>query len=99
MLYDKGKFLSKEDLRNAGEFLSETTIIKGDYLDTLTIFVTKGNFIFLDLPYYPVGKHYDSKRRANYFFTMIIKFDLNENLTDASHKIILDSYFDYKILA
>ena len=64
----KGSFLNTEVLRNASEFLVETTIIQGDYLDVLTEFAIEGDFIFLDPPYYPVGKYSDFKRYTKEFF-------------------------------
>ena len=63
-----GSFLNEEVLRNASEFLTDTTIINSDYLDILNKFAAEGDFIFLDPPYYPVGKYSDFKRYTKEFF-------------------------------
>lgn len=109
--YGKGNgiFLNIEVLRNASEFLAETAIIKGDYLDVLTEFATEGDFIFLDPPYYPVGKYSDFKRYTKEFFyhedqvQLKQEFDRLVNmgckvvLTNSDHEVILDLYSDYEI--
>lgn len=104
-----GNFLNEEVLRNASEFLTETTIIKGDYLDVLTEFADEGDFIFLDPPYYPVGKYSDFKRYTKEFFyhddqvQLKQEFDRLVNkgckvvLTNSDHEVILDLYSDYDI--
>jgi len=104
-----GSFLNEEVLRNASEFLAETTIIKGDYLNVLTEFATEGDFIFLDPPYYPVGKYSDFKRYTKEFFyhedqvQLKQEFDRLVNmgckvvLTNSDHEVILDLYSDYDI--
>lgn len=105
----KGSFLNGEVLRNASEFLAKTTIIKGDYLDVLTEFATEGDFIFLDPPYYPVGKYSDFKRYTKEFFyhedqvQLKQEFDRLVNmgckvvLTNSDHESILDLYSNYEI--
>lgn len=104
-----GSFLNREVLRNASEFLGETTIIKGDYLDVLTEFATEDDFIFLDPPYYPVGKSSDFKRYTKEFFyhdnqvQLKQEFDRLVNmgckvvLTNSDHEVILDLYSNYEI--
>lgn len=104
-----GSFLNKEVLRNASEFLTETTIIKGDYLEVLTEFATEGDFIFLDPPYYPVSKYSDFQRYTKEFFyhedqvRLKQEFDRLVNmgckviLTNSDHEVILDLYSDYEI--
>jgi DNA adenine methylase Dam len=104
-----GRFLNKEVLRNASEFLTETTIIQGDYLRVLTKYAIEGDFIFLDPPYYPVGKYSDFKRYTKDFFyhddqvRLKLEFDRLVNmgckvvLTNSDHEVILDLYSDYKI--
>lgn len=105
----KGSFLNVEVLRNASEFLAETTILKGDYLDVLTEFAAEGDFIFLDPPYYPVGKYSDFKRYTKEFFyhenqvQLKREFDRLVNigckvvLTNSDHEVILDLYSAYDI--
>ncbi|MGE4513185.1 MAG: DNA adenine methylase [Chryseobacterium sp.] len=106
-----GSFLNEEVLRNASEFLADTTIIKGDYLDVLTKFATEGDFIFLDPPYYPVGKYSDFKRYTKELFYHEDQVQLKQEferlvnmgckvvLTNSNHEVILDLYSDHKIAA
>lgn len=104
-----GSFLNEEVLRNASEFLADTTIINSDYLDVLNEFATDGDFIFLDPPYYPVGKYSDFKRYTKEFFYHEDQVRLKEEfdrlvnigckvvLTNSDHEVILDLYSDYQI--
>lgn len=61
-------FLNKETLRDASEFLQRAKIINSDYLKTLQKHAKPDDFIFLDPPYYPVGKFSDFKRYTKEFF-------------------------------
>ena len=63
-----GEFLNKETLRNSSEFLQNAKILHSDYLASLNKNAIKGDFIFLDPPYYPVGKYSDFKRYTKEFF-------------------------------
>ena len=104
-----GSFLNEEVLRNASEFLVDTTIINNDYLAVLNEFATEGDFIFLDPPYYPVGKYSDFKRYTKEFFYHEDQVRLKEEfdrlvnigckvvLTNSDHEVILDLYSDYQI--
>ena len=104
-----GSFLNEEVLRNASEFLVDTTIINSDYLDVLNEFATVGDFIFLDPPYYPVGKYSDFKRYTKEFFYHEDQVRLKEEfdrlvnigckivLTNSDHEVILDLYSNYQI--
>jgi DNA adenine methylase Dam len=104
-----GSFLNKEVLRNASEFLAETTIINGDYLDVLNEFATEGDFIFLDPPYYPVGKYSDFKRYTKELFypedqiklkkefERLVNLGCKVVLTNSDHDVILDLYSEFKI--
>src|SRR4030067_1218215 len=51
------EFLNRELLLDSSKFLQTTKILHADYLETLNKFAEKGDFIFLDPPYYPVGKY------------------------------------------
>ena len=105
----KGNFLNKEVLRNANEFLENTTIIKGDYLTVLQENAVEGDFIFLDPPYYPVGKYSDFKRYTKEFFYHEDQVRLRDEfvrltdigckvfLTNSDHEVILDLYSNFKI--
>ena len=63
-----GAFLNKGLLRDASDFLQNANIINADYLEVLSRYAQKGDFIFLDPPYYPVGKYSDFKRYTKEFF-------------------------------
>lgn len=105
----KGSFLNEEVLRNASEFLADTTIVNNDYLAVLNEFATEGDFIFLDPPYYPVGKYSDFKRYTKEFFYHEDQVRLKEEfdrlvnigckvvLTNSDHEVILDLYSNYRI--
>lgn len=104
-----GNFLNEEVLRNASEFLQETTIINGDYLAVLNEFATEGDFIFLDPPYYPVGKYSDFKRYTKEFFyhedqvqlknefERLVNMGCKVVLTNSDHEVILDLYSEFKV--
>jgi DNA adenine methylase len=75
----------------------------------LNEFATEGDFIFLDPPYYPVGKYSDFKRYTKEFFYHEDQVRLKEEfdrlvnigckvvLTNSDHEVILDLYSDYRI--
>lgn len=102
-------FLNEEVLLNANKFLQNTVIKHGDYLSVLNNNAAPGDFIFLDPPYYPVGKHSDFKRYTKEFFYHEDQINLKEEfdrlvnigcyvlLTNSDHEVILDLYSDYEI--
>lgn len=104
-----GAFFDSEILRDASEFLKNTKIEFADYTDTLRNHAEKGDFIFLDPPYYPVGKYGDFKRYTKEFFYHNDQFTLKKEfdrlvelgchvlLTNSDHPIILELYKDYQI--
>lgn len=104
-----GNFFDSEILRDASEFLKNTKIEFADYTDTLRKHAENGDFIFLDPPYYPVGKYGDFKRYTKEFFYHSDQFALKEEfdrlvelgchvlLTNSDHPIILELYKDYQI--
>lgn len=104
-----GNFLNEDVLRNASEYLKTTEIILGDYLDVLKNNAEPNDFIFLDPPYYPVGKHSDFKRYTKEFFYHEDQVRLKEEfdrlvdlgcsvlLTNSDHEVIMDLYSDYEI--
>lgn len=63
-----GAFLNRENLIRASEYMESTMIYNLDYKETLKRFAKKGDFIFLDPPYQPVGKFSDFKRYTKEFF-------------------------------
>ncbi len=104
-----GNFFDSEVLRDANEFLQNTRIEFADYLETLRKHAEKGDFIFLDPPYYPVGKYGDFKRYTKEFFYHNDQLALKEEfdrlvnlgchviLTNSDHPIIMELYKDYEI--
>jgi DNA adenine methylase Dam len=102
-------FLNKETLRDASEFLQRAKIINSDYLKTLQKNAKPGDFIFLDPPYYPVGKFSDFKRYTKEFFyhedqvklrdefDRLVQLGCHVLLTNSDHPIILELYKNYEI--
>lgn len=102
-------FLNKETLRDASEFLQNTKILNSDYLKTLQKYAKPGDFIFLDPPYYPVGKFSDFKRYTKEFFyhedqvklrdefDRLVKLGCHVLLTNSDHPTILELYKNYEI--
>jgi DNA adenine methylase Dam len=103
------EFLNRELLRVASRFLKNAQILHADYKDILRNYAEKGDFIFLDPPYYPVGKFSDFKRYTKEFFyhedhitlkkefERLIKLGCHVVLTNSNNPIILDLYQNYKI--
>lgn len=104
-----GTYYNEDTLRDASEFLKDTTIEFADYSTTLNKHAKSGDFIFLDPPYYPVGKNADFKRYTKEFFyhedqvSLKKEFDRLVNmgchvmLTNSDHPVILDLYKEYEI--
>jgi len=104
-----GKFLQREQLRDSSEFLQNVKILHNDYLTTLKKYAETGDFIFLDPPYYPIGKYSDFKRYTKEFFyhddhvilkeefDRLIKMGCNVLLTNSAHPVVMDLYKNYDI--
>jgi len=104
-----GEFLNRDLLRDSSEFLQHTEIIHSDYLNILKKYAEKNDFIFLDPPYYPVGKFSDFKRYTKEFFyhedhlnlkkefDRLVSLGCNVILTNSDHPFILDLYKEYEI--
>lgn len=104
-----GSFLNKQNLLGASEYLQQTEIHHLDYKETLKMYAKKGDFIFLDPPYQPVGKFSDFKRYTKEFFyendqielASIFKDLTNMGcyvmLTNSDHPFILDLYKEFHI--
>jgi len=103
------EFLNREQLRDSSEFLKNTEILHLDYLETLNKYAEPGDFIFLDPPYYPIGKYSDFKRYTKKFFyhddhiilkkefDRLIKIGCYVLLTNSNHPVILELYQNYEI--
>jgi DNA adenine methylase len=104
-----GAFLNKENLVGASNFLQKTEIYHSDYKKILLKFAQKGDFVFLDPPYQPVGKFSDFKRYTKEFFYENDQIELAAHfkelvnrgcyviLTNSNHPFILDLYKDFQI--
>lgn len=104
-----GPFLNTQNLLGASDYLQQTEIHHLDYKETLDRYAKKGDFIFLDPPYQPVGKFSDFKRYTKEFFyendqielAGIFK-DLTSKgcyviLTNSNHPFIFNLYKDFHI--
>lgn len=104
-----GPFLNKQNLIGASEYMQDTEIYHLDYKETLKKYAKKGDFVFLDPPYQPVGKFSDFKRYTKEFFyendqielANIFKTLTNKGcyvmLTNSDHPFILDLYKEFHI--
>jgi DNA adenine methylase len=105
----KGHFINRENLLSASAFLQNTEIYHMDYKDTVKNFARKGDFIYLDPPYQPVGKYSDFKRYTKEFFYEKDQIELANvfkelvslgcfvMLTNSDHPFILELYKDYHL--
>jgi DNA adenine methylase len=62
------KILDEPNLLAASNALQNIEIIAGDYKAVLKKYARKGDFIYLDPPYYPAGGYADFKRYTKEFF-------------------------------
>lgn len=104
-----GSFLNKDNLIGASNYLQDTEIHHSDYKSVLKKFAKKGDFVFLDPPYQPVGKFSDFKRYTKEFFYENDQIELAEifkeltnkgcyvMLTNSDHPLILELYKDFQI--
>lgn len=104
-----GSFLSAERLIAASKQLETTTILFSDYKAVLKKYAKKGDFIFLDPPYQPVGKNADFKRYTKEFFyekdqieiasifTALVKKGCYVLLTNSDHPMIIDLFKNFQI--
>lgn len=104
-----GPFLNIQNLIGASEYMQETEIFHLDYKVTLKKYAKKGDFIFLDPPYQPVGKFSDFKRYTKEFFYENDQIELANifkeltikgcyvMLTNSDHPFILDLYKEFHI--
>lgn len=104
-----GAFFDRGVLINAHEVLQNTEILHADYLDLLKAHANAGDFIFLDPPYYPIGKYSDFKRYTKEFFyhedheklanefRRLVNMGCNVLLTNSDHPVILDLYKDFEM--
>lgn len=104
-----GEFLNREQLLDSSEFLQKTKILHSDYLMTTNKYAREGDFVFLDPPYYPVGKYSDFQRYTKEFFyhddhlalkkefDRLVKIGCHVLLTNSDNPVIMDLYKEYEI--
>ena len=104
-----GNFLNPIVLKNAKRALHGVTIEHGTYNKILAKHAEPDDFIFLDPPYYPVGRFSDFKRYTKDFFhendhvalknefDRLVHLGCKVVLTNSSHPFIVDLYKDYEI--
>lgn len=105
----EGSIINVDSIVSASKFLKNTTILHSDYLPIIDNYARKGDFVFLDPPYYPVSKNADFKRYTKESFYEEDQLKLKEEfdrlvrkgcyvlLTNSDHPKILDLYKDYEI--
>ncbi len=98
-----------EIIFKANRVLKKSKLFVMDYLETLGKFAHRGDFIYLDPPYLPVGKFSDFKRYTKNFFyredherLAIICKELNQRgckflLSNSYHSFIISLYSSFKI--
>jgi DNA adenine methylase Dam len=103
-----GGFLNESNLIGASNYLQNVTILHADYKDVIKKYAKKGDFVFLDPPYQPVGKFSDFKRYTKEFFYADNQIELATvfkqlvdrgcfvMLTNSNHESILELYKDFK---
>lgn len=104
-----GNFLFPERLIAASKQLESTTILYADYKEVLKEYAKKGDLIFLDPPYQPVGKNADFKRYTKEFFyekdqieianvfAGLVKKGCHVLLTNSDHPMIIDLFKNFTI--
>ncbi len=96
-------------LRAASVVLRKATIVCGDYLNVLGRYARKGDFVFLDPPYVPVGKWGDFKRYTKEQFSeqdqanlaaevdRLVNIGCHVVLTNSNHPLVHKLYSKYDI--
>lgn len=107
--YTNPMICDEEKLRNAHLALQNVTIECTDFIKVLLQYAKKGDLIYIDPPYHPVGKHSDFKRYTKDFFYKEDQVALKELIIELkkrgcfviasnSHcEFILDLYKDFDI--
>ncbi len=106
---NKNVSFNTQNLFAVSEVLKNTKIIHSDYQEVVSENADKGDFIFLDPPYQPVGKYSDFKRYTKEFFyekdqiELAIEFKKLVDkgcyviLTNSDHPMIIELYKDFEI--
>ena len=93
------KICDEDVLITASSLLQNTEIICGDYKTVLRKNAEKGDFIFLDPPYDPVGEYSDFKRYTKDFFYkddhVELKNEVDRLVNNNCHVILTNSDSDF----
>lgn len=96
-------------IARANKVLKKAKLLVADYLETLEKFAHKGDFVYLDPPYLPIGKNSDFKRYTKNFFyqedhdnlaamcKVLHKRDCKFLLSNSSHPYIIYLYSGFNI--
>ncbi len=107
--YKNPKFLDEENLINVIDLLKNANIVTSDYQNILKKYPEANDLVYLDPPYFPVGKYSDFKRYTKEQFYMEDHVNLAKwykildgkgckvILTNSDSEEILNLYKDYKI--
>lgn len=107
--YTNPTICDEEKLRNAHLALQNVTIECTDFIKVLLKYAEKGDLIYIDPPYHPVGKHSDFKRYTKDFFYKEDQIALKELIMELKRRgcfviasnshceFILDLYKDFDI--
>lgn len=107
--YANPTICDEQALRAASLALQKATIVCGDYAEVLGKYAKKGDFIFLDPPYIPVGKWGDFKRYTKEQFDeedqrrlaeevdRLVRLGCKVVLTNSNHPLVHQLYSKYRI--
>lgn len=107
--YKNPNICDEETLKLASAALKNATIICGDYLDVLKRCAKKGDLVFLDPPYVPVGKWADFKRYTKEQFSLedhrrlaaevdrLVGLGCFVILTNSNHPLVHELYSKYDL--
>jgi DNA adenine methylase len=107
--YKNPNFLDLNLLRAVSASLVGKTIVCGDYLSILDTYAEKGDLVFLDPPYIPVGKFADFKRYTKEQFGLeqhaelankareLVKKGCYVILTNSNNSLVHELFADFKI--
>ncbi len=102
-------FKDVDRLKSASGALQGATLICDDYKSVLKMYARKGDFVFLDPPYHPIGKNADFQRYTKEFFYEDDQIELRDEFnrlvnlgvkvveTNSNAMFIKDLYTGYSI--
>lgn len=97
--YSNPTICNSEKLLAANKVLQNTIIECGDYKSTLNKYAKRGDLIYIDPPYHPVGEYSDFKRYTKEFFYEQDQIELRDLILKLKKKgcfvIASNSYCDF----